>query len=710
MRRALRRHADLRRNTQTFTYDDLYRLIRVQYNLPAPATSNGGEINYRYDRIGNKLSQTSVMVHLEKGLSVTDLGTMHYGGDAASSNRQGRGPNDPPGPHALTQIGSSSLVPRLFPYDANGNMTELDGLKCTWDFKDRLVAIEDDTIRAEYLYDHTDRRILKKVWPKTPTNSPASALHLRPTSVAYVGKHFEVREHDEPVKYVFNGDTRVARITGSLSTNNRIQRLRLYPGWNLVALAVTAPDLLHQLSGGASSASPLAAGAVAFRWNPATGDYSALADGHTVPAGTVLWIKSTTNTTIALTGSYVEPTNRLCAAGGSFQPGAGLEVLSLTGLSTNMALWHHDASSQTWQIQAPVLPDGFPKFMAPGSAIFVQADVPAELQTPVAALRMRYYHQDHLGSSSVITDGSGAIVEETAYYPFGAPRHDHRPRQIAEPYKFTQKEQDAESGLSYFESRFLASSLSRFIRVDPLASRIPAEWLALPQKLNIYGYVQNNPLRWVDPTGMDGEKPKAAQPKTQVLVMYGDDMYEHFRQQTGGQSRAAYENALRHTYKEEAGNNANIVVQRVDNIKEAGDLTRIFQGGKYDVIVYNGHGGSRTKEIFPAGNLRITPQDIHDALTAAKITPKKMFFYGCNTAESGFVRVLSELQPKAEITGAGTRIGQGVEWDESRGGRRANFRVKEDRDHNIVFSGGKETLNVRKVSDETLKNATLPRP
>jgi hypothetical protein len=40
----------------------------------------------------------------------------------------------------------------------------------------------------------------------------------------YVNRHFEVRGHDQPVKYVWNGETRVARITGSLSTNPRIVR------------------------------------------------------------------------------------------------------------------------------------------------------------------------------------------------------------------------------------------------------------------------------------------------------------------------------------------------------------------------------------------------------------------------------------------------------------------------------------------------------
>jgi hypothetical protein len=71
-----------RRNSQRFAYDTLYRLTRVQHNLPNPATVNGGEINYRYDRIGNMLAQTSDIAHAERNVSVTDSGSMAYGGAA----------------------------------------------------------------------------------------------------------------------------------------------------------------------------------------------------------------------------------------------------------------------------------------------------------------------------------------------------------------------------------------------------------------------------------------------------------------------------------------------------------------------------------------------------------------------------------------------------------------------------------------------------
>jgi hypothetical protein len=107
---------------------------------------------------------------------------MSYGGAAGPANREGRQAGDPPGPHALSGIEHPVSGARSFPYDAKGNMLEIDGLHCTWDFKDRLVEVEDDTMRAEYRYDYTDRRIIKRVWPKTASEAPPPPLSL-PTQI-----------------------------------------------------------------------------------------------------------------------------------------------------------------------------------------------------------------------------------------------------------------------------------------------------------------------------------------------------------------------------------------------------------------------------------------------------------------------------------------------------------------------------------------------
>jgi RHS repeat-associated protein len=176
-----------------------------------------------------------------------------------------------------------------------------------------------------------------------------------------------------------------------------------------------------------------------------------------------------------------------------------------------VTVWRFDGSAKRWQATFTgdlASQNPRPPKLAVGEAVFVHTDQPIELEVPDPALRIMYYHEDHLGSSSVVTDAAGALVEETAYYPFGATRHEERLRQVEAHYDFTQKERDRESGLHYFESRYLASGVSRFISVDRkyvhpdrLTTNELASVLANPQKLNNYGYVMNNPVRWIDPKG-----------------------------------------------------------------------------------------------------------------------------------------------------------------------------------------------------------------
>lgn len=185
-------------NDQSFEHDDLYRLTRVRYGFEA----DGGEagISYRYDRIGNLLEQSSNVPYREPGRNVADLGRLDYLG--GRSQRAGRAPGDPPGPHAATGTGNYRLV-----YDDNGNVVRLDDLELVWDFKDRLVAVKSDRVTAEYVYDHADRRITKHV-RRVDGGEPAESV------VQYVDRHYEVRD-GAPVKYVYVGKRRVARLTGA---------------------------------------------------------------------------------------------------------------------------------------------------------------------------------------------------------------------------------------------------------------------------------------------------------------------------------------------------------------------------------------------------------------------------------------------------------------------------------------------------------------
>jgi RHS repeat-associated protein len=72
-------------------------------------------------------------------------------------------------------------------------------------------------------------------------------------------------------------------------------------------------------------------------------------------------------------------------------------------------------------------------------------------------------------------------------------------------YHITGKERDTESGNDYFEARYYGSSMGRFMSPDWAAKATPVPYAVLdnPQSLNLYAYVQNNPLSRNDPTGHD---------------------------------------------------------------------------------------------------------------------------------------------------------------------------------------------------------------
>ncbi len=109
---------------------------------------------------------------------------------------------------------------------------------------------------------------------------------------------------------------------------------------------------------------------------------------------------------------------------------------------------------------------------------------------------IRYYFSDHLGSASVIANEAGTIMEESQYFPFGAERAVLNGD--TNPYKFTGKERDTETGLDYFGARYYASNMGRFMTPDPDDdSGIEKD----PQSWNRYSYVRNNPLLLTDPTG-----------------------------------------------------------------------------------------------------------------------------------------------------------------------------------------------------------------
>jgi RHS repeat-associated protein len=117
-----------------------------------------------------------------------------------------------------------------------------------------------------------------------------------------------------------------------------------------------------------------------------------------------------------------------------------------------------------------------------------------------------YYAADHLGTSRVVVNSTGTILDDSDFYPFGGERPAIPPTS-GNTFKFTGKERDAESNLDSFGARYNASSLGRFMSPDTL---IPVNlkkdrfqmWISNPQHWNKYAYALNNPLLYIDPSGL----------------------------------------------------------------------------------------------------------------------------------------------------------------------------------------------------------------
>ena len=105
-----------------------------------------------------------------------------------------------------------------------------------------------------------------------------------------------------------------------------------------------------------------------------------------------------------------------------------------------------------------------------------------------------WYHPDHLGSSSWITDSAGTAVQHLHYLPWGEDFVDQRTSSFSSIYTFSAKEKDVETGLSYFGSRYYSSDLSVWLSVDPMAAKYPST--------SPYAYCRNNPIILYDPDGL----------------------------------------------------------------------------------------------------------------------------------------------------------------------------------------------------------------
>ncbi|MBQ3641327.1 hypothetical protein II906_05325, partial [bacterium] len=111
-----------------------------------------------------------------------------------------------------------------------------------------------------------------------------------------------------------------------------------------------------------------------------------------------------------------------------------------------------------------------------------------------------YYHSNHLGSTCYVTDENASVVQGFLYAPFGEITNEYNSgwqNGVLPKYSFNAKELDEETGMYYYEARYMAPPV--FTSRDPLLEKYPTT--------SPYTYCANNPVNVIDPTGKEAWKP-----------------------------------------------------------------------------------------------------------------------------------------------------------------------------------------------------------
>ena len=350
-------------------------------------------------------------------------------------------------PTAPTQIGHDHYT-----YDANGNPTLVtnDSANTTremyWDEDNRLMVLSDNGKTSRYTYNAAGERIMKSYGtmegvyingaPQGITFHETDNFTLYPASIISINKN-------RFTKHYFIGDKRIASRIGTGLFNNVYGRNGSYVTAGQQDYAERMNQIQKQKEAyykqqGIAPGVPTMKGAYGDPENTGVGYNTVITElgDHSVPEG---WIQTPKHNTTE-----------------GNEPGAPIS-------------WNDPTNPENPQ---------------PGYG-YVDNDTTKE--------ETFFYHSDHLGSTSYITDSKGNITQYDAYLPYGELLVDEHSSSEDMPYKFNGKEMDAETGLYYYGARYLNPVTCLWYGVDPLAEKY--------KEIGSYVYCADNPINLFDPDG-----------------------------------------------------------------------------------------------------------------------------------------------------------------------------------------------------------------
>ena len=601
-----------------YAYDLVGNILKVENQLPIIRNALGGasSYEYQYDNLnrltlakGNYTGElTSASYELKMSYnnlnSITKKELNHLSGGVQKGYTLDYSYNNPSHPHApseIMEIGKPKA--RTYQYDGNGNPLYYEESKSfrsmVWDEENRLRGINDNGKLHLYTYDHTGERALKSSGESSTvvTNGLTSAVitHMDDYT-AYVNPYFVVQK-GRFTKHYFEGSSRIVSKLGE-------------------------GTFVHKNTG--------------------------------IMAGGIDYIRQS---------AQMQEVRDRYIKGSLTPPGPPTQH----GIYASPEWTGQPYPSLGWQNirQDQEPPEGWPrppKFNKPGDVPGppVQYGDPITPQTVKAGYgfidngiiekNLYFYHPDHLGSSSYITDREGRITQHTEYIAFGEVLFEEHSVSPSMPYLFNGKELDQETNLTYFGARYLDMKTSLWLNTDPLSGYNPIQetehyidgqhnsGVFNPMNLNTYGYTYQNPVIYIDPNGKQSKfwtrfwggaqmlggavevvgsgvgeyfSGGTATPLMVPLFLNGVDNFQAgARQLWTGETT----NTLLHTGTKAGAEALGASEQNAERIATAVDISTIFLGGgslfKTVKALEAPSNASRVAEIAKANNIYSTQKSV----------------------------------------------------------------------------------------------------
>lgn len=434
---------------RSYTYDQSSNITQI--NDPLNLQGTGALRSASYDNLDRLVNYTYQGAARSASLTYDSRGNILQNSESfGTSNYEYTSSR----PHAVTRIGTNS-----YDYDANGNMISDPNRRMSYNAANQMTRVEMTSgVAVDYEYDYTGARVKK--------TSATPDLYHRVTRATthYLGDAVEIRG-DQVILNIFAGQRKVAvRTLGSVS-----------------GIAAAGGSLEDR--GIDPEMSPTLVMPYLFLF------FTLFLLGSLRPWPVVVF---------PLLASDLSPALSLARRGGSYCYHFWLSWCALFQETLGHFPKRRYAKSFTLFLLALFL-------FQPMSWLYADDGEPP---FPTSDTDYFYYiHDDHLGSSAVLTEGKttarhsgityrrGEILQRFEYAPFGRESFVLNPNLKLDP-SYTGQRYDVETGLYFYQSRYYDPLLGRFIQPDTVVP--DAKNL---QTYNRYTYVNNNPLKYIDPTG-----------------------------------------------------------------------------------------------------------------------------------------------------------------------------------------------------------------